>query len=161
MTFIMTGDRTYPEWFTPSLKYLSMKKELLGQFPDEESWGEFGTERQIFAFSSLLDYFARTRNLADQFPQLLSEIILDNKNIVMKRVLHFPIKLYEQLLLAVVEGAEEQHYQSIWDQPNTVTLDTIEKFFVRRKRASLVLYDIWSEVHPIERFKLEEPANGD
>ena len=36
MTFIMTGESNYPEWFTPSLKYLSMKKELLGQFPDEE-----------------------------------------------------------------------------------------------------------------------------
>ena len=101
MTFIMTGESSDPEWFTPSLKYLSMKKELLGQFPDEENWGKFGTERQIVAFSSLLDYFARTRNLADQFPQLLSEIILDNKNIVMKRVLNFPSKLYEQLLLAL------------------------------------------------------------
>ena len=116
MTFIMTGDSNYPEWFTPSLKYLSMKKELLGQFPDEESWGEFGTERQVNAFSSLLDYFARTRNLADQYPQLLSDIILDNKNLVIGRGLPLPNKLYEQLLLAIVEGAEGQ-YPSIWVSP--------------------------------------------
>ena len=67
MTFIMTGESSDPEWFTPSLKYLSMKKELLGQFPDEDTWGEFGTERQIIALSNILDFFKKTRILTDHY----------------------------------------------------------------------------------------------
>ena len=53
---------THPEWFnTPVLTYLSMKKELLAKFVNESYWGEFGTEQQIIAISTLLDYFEKTR----------------------------------------------------------------------------------------------------
>jgi hypothetical protein len=76
--------------------------------------------------SSLLP-FERTNNLADQFPQLLDEVTVENKNLVIQRTLPLPNKLYEQLLLAVVEGTEEE-YQSYWKQPSSVTLDKIEKF---------------------------------
>ena len=109
-TFIMARD--YPEWFnTPLLTYLSMKKEFLGESLD---WGEFGTEKQVIALDSLLGYFKRTKNLADQFPQLASEITAENKNLLIQRTLCLPEKLYEQLLLAVIDGAEEK-YQTIWD----------------------------------------------
>ena len=111
-----------PEWFnTPMLEYLSMKKEYLGKFLDSKQWGEFGSEKQVIAIFSFLEYFKKTRSLADQFPQLMSEITIENKNLVLQRTLPFSNKLYEQLLLAVVEGADEQ-YQSFWDQPSNVTL---------------------------------------
>ena len=155
MTFIMTGESSDPEWFTPSLKYLSMKKELLGQFPDEETWGEFGTERQIIALSNLLDFFKKTRNLTDQFPQLLSEVIIDNKNLVIKRALKFPNKLYEQLLLAVVEGAQEE-YPSFWDQPSSVTFAIIEEFLARRKAGCLAAYARLQDQDPIRSLVLSK-----
>ena len=66
-TFTMTDNNNYPEWYTPSLKYISMKKELLGKFPDEETWGEFGTERKIIALSNILDFFKKTRILTDHY----------------------------------------------------------------------------------------------
>ena len=129
-----------PEWFnTPMLKYLSMRKDFLGKFLDSEKWGEFGSKKQVIAISSLLDYFKRTRSLADQFPQLLSEITIEKKNLVIQRTLPFSNKLYEQILLAVVEGAEEQ-YQSFWDQPSSVTLNKIEKFLVRKRKSYLAAY---------------------
>ena len=120
---IMTWDTADPEWFTPSLKYLSMKKKILEKFPDQESWGEFGTEKQVNALSSLLDYLARTRNLADQFPQLSSDIILDNKNLVVGRALPLPNRLYEQLLLAiekVLRGSTLQFGTSLIVSPWTL-----------------------------------------
>ena len=144
----MPEDKTEPEWFTPTLKYLSMKKELMGEFPDKESFGEFGTEKQIIALSSLVEYFKKTRNLADQFTHLSSDIVLDNKNLVVGRVLPLLNKLYEQLLLAVVEGAEAQ-YPSLWDQPSSVTLTLIENFLVKMRSGCLTAYEskVWSEVN--------------
>ena len=54
-TFIMVAD--YPEWFnTPVLTYLSMKKEFLGKTLE---WGEFGTDKQVIALSSLLESLQR------------------------------------------------------------------------------------------------------
>ena len=87
---IMTDNNIYPEWYTPHLKFISMKKDLLGKFPDQDSWGEFGSEKQIIALSTLLDYLKKTMDHADQFPQLLSDVILDNKNLVIKRDLYLP-----------------------------------------------------------------------
>ena len=144
----MPEDKTESEWFTPTLKYLSMKKEIMGKFPDKESFGEFGTEKQIIALSSLLEYFRKTRNLSDQFTYLSSDIVLDNKNLVVGRVLPLPSKLYEQLLLAVVEGAEAQ-YPSFWDQPSSVTLTLIESFLVKMRSGCLTAYEskVWSEVN--------------
>ena len=43
LTFNMTGDNSDPEWFTPTLRYLSMKKEYLEEFLDREKWGTFGS----------------------------------------------------------------------------------------------------------------------
>ena len=151
LTFNMSEENTYPEWYTPTLKYLSMKKELMGKFPDKESFGEFGSEKQIIALSSLVDYFRKTRNFTDQFTHLSSDIVLDNKNLVVGRVLPLPNKLYEQLLLAVVEGAEGQ-YPSIWDQPSSVTLTLIEKFLIMKKSSCIAAYEnnIWSDLHHYE-----------
>ena len=127
-----------PEWFnTPMLKYLSMKKEFLGKFLHKRNWGEFGTYQQVIAFSSLIDYIKRTRSLADQFPQLLNDVISDNKKLVIERTLPLPNKLYEQLLLAAIEGAEEE-YQSYWEQPSSVTLDKIENLQIRLSFCSLL-----------------------
>ena len=147
-----------PEWFnTPMLKYLSMKKDFLGKFLDITNWGEFGTDQQVIALSSLLDYFKRTRSLADQFPQLLNDVITDNKNLVIQRTLPLPPKLYEQVLLAVVEGAEDE-YQSYWEQPSSVTLDKMTKFLVRKKISCVAAFEcnVWSEVHRYEDYKSDK-----
>ena len=110
----------HPEWFnTPVLKYLAMKKEFVNTFSTRCAWGEFGTEQQVIAVSTLLDYLERTRNLSDQFPQLKDEIILENKNLILQRIIPIPDKLYGELLLAVVEGAQKE-YQNIWQQPSSI-----------------------------------------
>ena len=129
LTLNMTGD-TEPVWFTPTLRYLSMKREYLGEFLDREKWGQFGTKQQIVAVSNLLDYLANTRSLGDQYPYLLNDVTVNNKNLIMQRFLPLPDKLYEQLLLAVVEGAEAKCH-SIWDQPSSETLDICEKFLLK------------------------------
>ena len=83
----------HPEWFnTPVLQYLSMKKELLGKFEKSENFGEFGTEKQVIALSCLLEYFRMTRDLADQFPHLSNDITVENKNLLVKRVITLPNK---------------------------------------------------------------------
>ena len=136
----------HPEWFnTPVLKYLAMKKEFLNTFTKCE-WGAFGTKQQVIAVASLLDYLDRTRNLSDQFPQIKEEIILENKKMFIQRIINIPDKLYEELLLAVVEGAQEE-YQYIWQQPSSATLDKIQKFLIRQKEGCLALYQckMWSE----------------
>ena len=103
----------HPEWFnTPVLTFLSMRKNVLEKFVNESYWGEFGSEQQIIAVSSLLEYFEKTKTLADQFPHLMGEIVADNKNLLIQRNLPIPDKLYEHLLFAIVEGTEE--YKSIW-----------------------------------------------
>ena len=152
-TFIMHGD--HPDWFTPAMEYISMKKEFLGGFPNEDTWGEFGTREEVLALSSLLDYFRRTMQLADQFPQLLNDVTVDNKNLVIQRIIPLPDKLYEQILLAVVEGA--QQYKSIWNQPSSVTQDKIEKFLLRRKTGCLLVLEskMWSDVHSIKKCPTE------
>ena len=144
----------HPEWFnTPVLTFLSMRKEILGKFLDESSWGEFGTEKQVIAISSLLGYFKKTRNLADQFPQLSADVTVENKNLAIQRTLHLPEKLYEQLLLALVEGVEEK-YQSIWEQPSCVTLQKIEQFLERRRISCLAAYQsrVWSDVQSSQKY---------
>ena len=163
LTVIMLEENsTDPEWFTPYMKYLSMKKEILGIFSDKESWGEFGTERRIIALTSLLDYFRKTKLLADQFPHILNDVVLDNKNLVIQRVLHLPDKLYEQLLLAVIESAE-QEYQSYWDQPSSVTLEKIEKYLMKRKTGCLSAFGskLWSEVHSSDNSKACENISNE
>ena len=159
-TFIMAEDD--PEWFinNPILKYLSLKKELLDRFQDESVWGEFGTKKQVTAICSLLDYLKKTRNLADQFPHLLGEVTVGNKNLISQRDIYHPSKFYEQLLFAVVDNAAEE-YSSIWDQPNSVTLDKMEKFFERRRISCLAAYqtNVWSETHSHQYSPLEEPCD--
>ena len=160
VTFDMADN--HPEWFnTPLLTYVSMKKELLGKFVMESYWGEFGTEQQIIATSTLLDYFEKTRALADQFPHLKGEIVVDNKNLFIQRSLPIPDKLYEQLLLAIVEGTEE--YNSIWEQPISVTLAKMEKFLVRRRTGCLLYYqsNALAEVHSEELIQASEEDIND
>lgn len=138
MTFTMADK--YPEWFnTPALQYISMKREFLGEIQNENDWGEFGTEEQVVALSKLLAYFKSTKQLADQFPQLVNDVIVENKNLVMHKILPIPSKLYEQLLLAVVEGTEEE-YINIWQQPSFVTLGKIQNFFEKRRTNCLASY---------------------
>ena len=127
----MTED---PEWFnTPMLQYLSMKKDFLGKFLHSRAWGEFGYREQVISITCLLDYYKKTMNLADQFPKLLNDVILDNKNLVLEHILPFPPKLYEQLLSAAVGDADEG-YQMFWQQPSCVTLAKIENFLIKRKQ---------------------------
>ena len=77
-----------PELFySPRLQYLSMKKTFLGKFHDRKVWGEFGSEEQLVAVSGLLEYYRETRSLAEHFPQILDEVIIDNKNLVLEHVL--------------------------------------------------------------------------
>ena len=138
----------HPEWFnTPMLKYLAMKKEFLNTFAARCEWGQFGTEQQVIALSRILDYFERTRNLAENFPTLKDEIIMENKNLIIERKVLIPDKLYEELIWAIVEGAQKE-YQNIWQQPTSVTLVKIQKFLKIQKGGCLALYQcrMWSEV---------------
>ena len=138
----------YPEWFTPRLKYLRMKEEFQENFLKESTWGEFGSKEEVCALTSLLDYLKGTANFAEQFPQMLNSVTVDNKNLVIQRMIPLPDKLYEQILLAVVEGVQQQ-YESIWKQPVSVTLDKIEQYLIRRKRGSLLVHEtgMCSEVY--------------
>ena len=114
-----------------------------------KAWGEFGSKEQLFAVSGLLDYFQKTKNLAEEFPQLINEVILDNKKLVLDHILPIPPKLYEQLLLAVVGGGDKP-----WLQPASVVQSKIEEFLVKQKAACLAFYEdkVWSEVHNYESY---------
>ena len=130
---------------TPMLQYLSMKKAFLEIFPDIKAWGEFGSKKKVIAIASLLDYFEKTRNLADQFPQLSYYVLTDNNKLVLEHILPFSSKLYQQLLAAAVEGSEDE-YNSLWQQPSSVTLAKIENFLVRKRISCLAAYEdkVWS-----------------
>ena len=150
-------DEDHPEWFnTPELNYLNMKKEILRKFRNKSDWGEFGTRKQVIALAGLLDFLRKTADLADQFPHLLGDIQVENKNLLLKRTIPISDKLYEQLLLAVVQVAEEK-YNSLWEQPISVTLDTMEKFLLKQKSGCLALHQhqVWSEVHSCEYSQIE------
>ena len=67
-------------------------------------------KEQFFAVSGLLNCFQETKNLSEEFPQLLDEVILDNKKLVLDHILPFPPKFNEQLLLALVGGGTSLGY---------------------------------------------------
>ena len=143
-----------PELFySPRLQYLSMKKTFLGKFLDRKVWGEFGSEEQLVAVSGLLEYYRETRSLSEHFPQILDEVIIDNKKLVLERVLPLPPKLYEQILGAAVE----EGYQLFWQQPASVILNRMESFLVKKKAACLAAYEhqIWTEVHDYENYTFD------
>ena len=72
---------------TPRLEYLSLKRNFLARFLDRTAWGDFGSEKQVIAIVSLLQYLEKTSLLAEQFPELSSEVTLDNKNLVLGQIL--------------------------------------------------------------------------
>ena len=95
---------------------------------------------------SYRNYLCLTMNLADQFPKLLNDVILDNKNLVLEHILPFPPKLYEQLLGAVVGDADEG-YQMFWQQPSCVKLAYEGK--------------VWAEVNSFENYSYDKLKSDD
>ena len=145
-------------FFTPRLQYLGLKRNFLNKFMVRKAWGEFGSKEQLFAVSGLLDYFQKTKNLAEEFPQLINEVILDNKKLVLDHILPIPPKLYEQLLLAVVGGGDKP-----WLQPASVVQSKIEEFLVKQKAACLAYYEdkVWLEVHTFENYTSDRQETDD
>ena len=91
---------------TPKLEYHSLKRNFLATFLDRTAWGRI-------AVASLLQYLEKTKLIAEQYPQLSSEVTIDYTNLVLGQILPLPPKLYEQLIGAAVgEG-----YQLHWQQP--------------------------------------------
>ena len=85
---------------TPMLRYLSMKRIFLEKFLDPKVWrGEFGSKEQIIALDGVLTYFQKTSNLAEEFPQLINDVVTENKNLIMQRILPMPLKLYSSFSL--------------------------------------------------------------
>ena len=138
---------------SPTLQYLSLKKGFLGKFLDVKAWGEFGSKEQYIAVSGLLKYFEETKELAEQFPELKSDVILDNKNLVLEKIIPLPPKLYEQLLMAAVED----EYQVHWQQPSSVIVSRFESFLMRMKSACLAAYEhnVWQEVHDYKNYSFD------
>ena len=144
---------------TPRLKYLSLKKRFFSRFLDPKVWGELGSKELVIAISGLLEYLEETMNLADEFPNLLSDVIVDNKNLLLGRVLPFPAKLYEQLIGA----AFGEEHQLVWQQSPRVILTRISSFLVRKKAASLAAYEhqVGLEVEAVENYNFDNYENAE
>ena len=84
---------------TPMLRYLHMKETFLERFMKKE--GEFWSKEHIITLDGIIEYFHETSELANEFPQQLDFVVIDNKNLVFHHVLPLPPKLYEQLLFGV------------------------------------------------------------
>ena len=86
-----------PELFnTPMLRYLNIKRTFLEKFLDKGVWeGDFGSRELVIALDGVLDYFQKTSDLAEEFPQVLDSVANANKNLVLQHVLPLPLKLYE------------------------------------------------------------------
>ena len=139
-----------PELFnTPMLRYLNIKRTFLEKFLDKGVWeGEFGSRELVIALDGVLDYFQKTSDLAEEFPQVLDSVANENKNLVLQHVLPLPLKLYEQLLLDVVQDEREEGYQLNMQKPDRI-LSKIVNFFARWKRGCLSAFEthVWSEVN--------------
>ena len=101
----------------------------------------------------------QTRLLVEQFPELSSEVTLDNKQLVLGQILPLPPKLFEQLISAAVgEG-----YQLQWQQPASVLLSRVEEFLVRMKAACLAAYEdqVWADVHNYQKYNFEKQNSDD
>ena len=112
---------------TPMLRYLSTKKTFLEKFMDSSVWGgEFGSREQVMALDSVLEYLENTSELSNQFPELRNSVLSESKNLIMQHILPLPPKLYEHLLLDVVEEGEGG-CQIYWQQQDSITMDKIVK----------------------------------
>ena len=147
---------------TPMLRYLSMKRIFLEKFLDPKFWrGEFGSKEQIIVLDGVLTYFQKTRNLAEEFPQLMNDVVTENKNLIMQRILPMPLKLYEQLLLELIEDGEGDHSRH-QQQTSSETLGRIITFVEKRKISSLALYQhkVWQDVNCFEKYSFEQICDG-
>ena len=142
---------------SPRLQYLSMKRDFLRKFLDRRAWGEFGSTEQRVAVSGLLEYYKETENLAVTFPQLSSDVTIDNKNLVLEHILPFPPKLFEQLISAAV-GEDHQHVQQY---SAGELLERIESYLIRKKSACLAFYEhkVSAEVHDYKSYTFENAEN--
>ena len=68
---------------------------------------------------------------------MLSEVIVDNKQLLLEKILPLPARLYEPLLGAAV-GEDHQH---VWQQSSAEILARLEKFLVRKKTACQLAYE--------------------
>ena len=148
---------------TPRLEYLSLKKKFLSKYLDRNVWkGEFGSKELHSAISNLLQFFDQTRRMAQDFPELENDITIGNKDLVMKRILPMPPKLYEQVIAAVV-GDSHQQAGHVWQLPASEILSRIEHFLSRYRSASLSYYKhrVWSDVHDLGSYISQDTACED
>ena len=127
----------YADLDTPRLKYLRMKKEFLGEYLDSKVWGDFGSKEQLMAVTGLLEYLKKTRVLGDEYPHILGDVIVENKELILENILPLPARLYEQLLVA----AAGDNNQLIWQQSSSEILAKLQAFLIRKQRACLLAYE--------------------
>ena len=139
-----------------------MKETFLERFMKKNAWeGEFWSKEHIVSLDGIIEYFHETSELANEFPQQLDCVISDNKNLVLQHVLPLPPKLYEQLLLGVVEDMEEG-CRFHWQQPNNVTFSRIVDLLVKRKAGCLAAYEskVRSKVNNYESYTSGQECSG-
>ena len=66
---------------------------------------QLGESRPLTKF---LHYLQETKDLAALYPSLLEgQVYIDNRNMVVKRILPLPLKLYEEILWNIVTDEEQ------------------------------------------------------
>ena len=92
--------------------------------PNHESWSTYGSKQQVIALTGLLDYYRETVELAQYYPELENEINVDNRKLVLKRIVKLPRKIHEQMIDEVFKDSSVE-YGSSRNQPILVTLQKI------------------------------------
>ena len=100
---------------TPRLDYLSLRKKFLSKHLDRNVWRVWLKRAAYCHFQ----FFEDTKKMAEESPELESDITIDNKNLVVQRILPFSPKLYEQVIAAAV-GDDHQQPGQVWQQPASV-----------------------------------------
>lgn len=126
---------------TPVLKYMNVRRQFLQKYAHPKSWGTYGSKQQVIALTALLDYFRETVKLAQLYPELENDIHVDNRKLVMKRIVQLPRKLHEEMIEELIMHARKEHGGSWRDQPILVTLQKIEAFLIMKQESCLMAYE--------------------
>ena len=95
--------------------------------------------------------------LAQYYPELENEINVDNRKLVLKRIVKLPRKLHEQMIDEVFKDSSDE-YGSSRNQPILVTLQKIEAFLIMKQGSCLAAYEdsIVNEVNNYENYLKKE-----
>ena len=90
---------------------------------------------------------------------MFSEVIIDNKKILLQQIISLPAKLHEQLLSAAI-GDDHQH---VWQQSAAEIQPKLEIFLLRKRTACLLAYEdnICSEINKFQTITSDKSHNDD